>query len=217
MDAQGIQDKIYKKGYGKSAEKLGFPFTIYRSPDGLDPIQPANIIGVTPMTYTKSWSYMSLPKFGENFWIGLIDGTLIQVGDFLVGDQYTFFVGSMFLLQPILVVLCDRRITIVRPKSPVGIGSVGYSGFIYNDPSTYDELHTNVPASFLKSSRGEKNPVDLPTSAKMPWYAVYLPQWASVFLRNGDIIIDDEQQLYKISDNEHTASGWHLNVHGLET
>jgi len=216
MDAQQIQDKIYEKGYGKVADHIGFLYTIYRSSDGDNPIQPANIIGEIKVAPTTTWTWMMVKKYGDSTWILVVDGRGLEVGDYLVGELRTFFIASMEKILPILGVMCDRKITIVRPKTTEGIGDVGYSGYVQGDASTFDVLHTSVPSSFLKSSRGEKNPVKLPTDAKMPWYAVYLPQWDSVFLRNGDIIIDENQQDYIISDNEHTPLGWHLNVHGLE-
>jgi len=215
MDGPEIQEKIYY-GYGKAATHLGLTYTIYRSIDGLDPIKPENIVGEVKLSPTVAWSYMVPKKYGDNTWILVVDGRVIQPGDYLVGPVRTFFVASLEHLMPILGVMCDRQITIVRPKSPDGVGDVGYSGYVNKDVATGDTLYTNVPASFLKSSRGERNPVKLPTSAKMPWYAVFLPALGSVFLRNGDIITDDANQQFVISDNEHTHLGWHLNVHGLE-
>lgn len=215
MDGSQIQEKIYY-GYGKAATHLGLTYTIYRSLDGLEPIKPENIVGEIKMSQTVAWSYMVPKKYGDSTWILVVDGRELLPGDFLVGSTKTFFVASMEHLMPILGVMCDRQITIRRPKSPDGVGDVGYSGYINNDNATSDLLLSDVPVAFLKSSRGEKNPVDLPTSAKMPWYAVFLPALGSVFLRNGDIITDDATQQYVISDNEHTHLGWHLNVHGLE-
>jgi hypothetical protein len=215
MDGPKAQDRIYK-GYGIAADHIGLPYTIYRSPDGIDPIEPANIVGEINMTHTNSWTYMNVKKYGDNAWIILADGRELYVGDYLVSPQRTFFIASMEHLQPILGVMCDRIITISRPKAPDGVGDVGYSGYEDITPATHPVLYQNVPASFLKSSRGEKNRVALPTDAKMPWYAAYLPYWEAAFLRNGDIITDTNKQQYIVSDNEHTSMGWHLNVHGLE-
>ena len=215
MDGPKAQDRVYK-GYGIAADKIGLPYTIYRSSTGIDPIQPANIVGEINMSHTNSWTYMGVKKYGDSSWMLLVDGREVFVGDYLVSDDLTFFVASEQHLQPILGVMCDRTISIRRPKSPSGVGYEGYSGYEAINVLTYDVLHSNVPVSFLKSSRGETNPVKLPTDAKMPWYAVYMPKWASVYLRNGDIITDEFEQQYIISDNEHTTLGWRLNVHGLE-
>lgn len=210
-----VQEKIYF-GYGKAATRIGQLYTIYRSIDGNDPLNPGNVVQDIYVSPTVAWSYMVPKKYGDNTWILVVDGRVLQVGDYLVGPKKIFFIAAMDHLLPIVGVLCDRFIEIRRPKTAAGIGDVGYSGYINNDPSTYDVLHYNVPAGFLKSSRGEKNIVDLPTSAKMPWYAVFMPLWDSAFIRNGDIIVDDRQQDYLVCDNEHTELGWHLNVHGLE-
>ena len=217
MDGATLQQKIYK-GYAKAALRLGLEYTIYRSADGQNPIQAPNIVGTTLVSPTTTWSYNIPKKYGDATWLMLLDGRVTEVGDYLIGpNNRTFFIAGMQHLLPILGVLCDRVVSVKRPISPTGHGYVGHSGYEDSNPDTDTPLLEECPAAFLKSSRGEKNPVKIPTGDKMPWYAVFLPAWSNVFLRNGDIITDNNEQEFVISDNEHTELGWHLNVHGLET
>lgn len=214
MDGAAIQNKIYY-GYGKAATKLGLSFDIYRSSDGDDPLKLANKIGSTLVSPTTNWAYSNYRKYDENVWNLITDGRVILVGDYLVGEN-TFFVAAKQHIMPIMGVMCDREISVRRPKLAGDKGYIGYSRYEAVSASTYDVILTDCPCSFLKGSRGDTNPVKLPTDARAPWYTMFLPKTAP-FLKVGDIILDEYGQEFVLSTNELTELGWRLNIFGLES
>lgn len=208
-----IQDRIYY-GYGKGAARLGTTYTIYRSPNAINPIQDANIIGTLLLSANVSWTYSQANKYGNAVWQLLVDGRELQPFDYLMGKQ-TFFVAGMQSLLPILGVDCNRTLTIKRPTQPTGTGKgiVGYSGY---DPATATTLMENCPASVLSDSRGETNPNKLPLDTKVPRLKVLLPALPGISLRIGDIILDDRGVHSAISGVELTELGWRLNIGSVE-
>lgn len=214
MDGAKAQTKIYY-GYGKAAKRLGLSHDIYRSIDGIDPLKSQNKLGSILVSATSNWDYSIYRKYDEVAWILVVDGRYIAVGDYLVGPS-TFFVVAKQHLLPILGVKCDRKITIRRPKDSGEIGYVGYSRYEAGNANTYDVIMQNCPSCFIKGSRGDFNPVKLPTDARAPWFTMYLPKIGQ-FIKVGDIVLDEYHQEYIVSTNELTELGWRFNVFGLES
>jgi hypothetical protein len=173
-------------------------------------------------------------KYGKSTWYALMDGTSLQVGDYFIGQAPggslllenggnlmlengsemllegnplgTFFIAAMQLLLPILVIQCNRTISISRPQAQSGMGAQSYSGMT---SANEIPIVTGVPCSILQGTKGEKNETALPGDTRSPWWTILLP--ASVGrIMLGDLLIDDLGQRYVVSSPELTALGWRL-------
>ena len=203
-----IQQQVWL-GYGIAGSVLGSPVTQSRR---IDAINPVGIVIST--TLPAAFDAVPAYKFGkpnlysQAMWYALIDGSLIKVGDYLLtGSGDTYFVAALQHLLPIGCVQCNRVLTVLRPASPAGFGSVGYGG---DDVANEVPVMVSWPASMLTKSRGERNDVGLPGDVRMPWFEVLFPAFPGVDVLYGDVITDDHGRRYKISSAELSDLGWRI-------
>lgn len=207
MDGEKIQLKLYK-GYAKAARVVGTTYTHFRPTSVSNPMDIANQLADIKMTLNAcDMKYGKPNAYGKATWYGIFDGTQGQVGDYFNGIEGVFFVAAMQQLLPILMVSCNRVITIARPSMETGPGAIGYGG---DTKAGEVNLMANWPASVLQGSKGEKNDVGLPGDTKNPWFTVLLPYWNGVTLRTSDIISDEIGGRYRVSSAELTDLGWRL-------
>ena len=214
MDGLGINQKI-RYGYSKAAQKLGQPFSLYRSllPD--NPIQELNFVGTINAVTTIDWQWMKSNKPGNAiFWL-VIDGQASSEplsaieGDYLVGDS-TYFVLTKEYQMPMSAVQCNAVVNLIRPYQTVEIGNQGYIYYSYADPTTYTSIMISMPISILKYTLGSMAGSKLPTDTSQPSFIILMPNLGGVEILIGDIIIDSEGQNYIILMNEKTKFGWRL-------
>lgn len=218
MDVLKIQERIYY-GYSKCAEKLGSPFTIYRTESPIDPITLANEAGIINASASVNWEYDKPNTYGNAVWRLLVDGRLgvdphVQVGDFIVEFPgysevpKTYFIASKQLILPIQGVYCDELVSIVRPSQTDAIGDIGYVGYL---KPTSEVIASNFPISVLSQSTAVDD-VKLPTVVKQPVWKVLIPNLSELILRVGDIITDSLNQDFVILSNELTELGWRVSA-----
>lgn len=223
MDGSRLQNRI-SYGYAKAAVFVGAPFNLYRSATPINPIVSGNLITQIKASTNISWEYMKGNRYGNAIWQIIIDAQYstspnsARLGDFIVGipdgngnilDNHTYFIMSLEYLQPPQAVQCNQVINIERPSQTTGAGNVGYTGYTVN-PVNSQTIMTAMPASVLIESQGEKSPLDLPTDTKEPKWVILLPNLGNVEIRVDDIIIDNTQQNYVVTNNELTEFGWRL-------
>lgn len=221
MTPEGIHQKILF-GYAKAALKLGATFNLYRSATPINPISEPNLIGTTQMTASVSWDYMRASKYGNSLFNACLDAQSanapgsVQVGDYLtptegidgvISDDNTYYVQSLQFDLPPQVVQCDQQINIIRPSQNT---SIGYDGYVGYTPDTSIAVMTGMPASILKASKGQNAPTALPTDTREPMWTIFMPNLGNVIIRIGDIVIDEINQNYVITENELTELGWRL-------
>jgi hypothetical protein len=225
MNGALVQAKIWM-GYGKSAQVLGSNYQFYRPAGRLELEGGGNLLlegggdfrlegvsfpgtAVTTLPVSlnaEDMGYKKPNKYGKATWYALVDGTSLSVGDYFVGPQGTFFIAGMQPLLPILVVQCNRIISISRPQPQSGSGAQAYSGMTATNEIAYA---TNAPCSILQGTKGEKDDANLPSDVRSPWWTLLFPAAVgSVML--GDLIIDDLGQRYVASSVELTSLGYRL-------
>lgn len=215
MDAATLQSRIYT-GYAKAAARVGYSADQYRPASASNPIAAGNKLRSLPASFNAENMGFSRPnKHGKATWYGLFDGTLTQVGDYLVNEQDgTFFIAAQQTALPILLVNCNRTINVLRPQQQTGLGAVGYGG---DTDANETALMTAWPASVLQGTKGEKGEVSLPGDTRSPWWAILLPAVAGVTLRTSDIVTDDLSRRYVISSAELTDLGWRITAQQAQT
>jgi hypothetical protein len=224
MNGATIQSRIWK-GYGKAALFIGSTYRFYRPVNSTTPAdlfdapdgdwdggeiwdQPGNFLASLPVSLNAEDMKYSRPnKYGKATWYALVDGTSLQPGDYFFGAQGMFFIAALQPLLPILVVECNRVISVKRPQTQSGTGLIGnYGG---NTADTETAFIAGRPCSILQGTKGEKSETSLPGDTRTPWWTVLLPDTGTM-ISPDDIIVDDLDQRYVVSSNERTDLGWRL-------
>jgi len=208
MDGTKLQSKIYI-GYGKAALRLGLAFAQYRPSMAINPLSSPPVNPALLASFNaEDMKYGKPNKYAKPTWYCLADGTGMQVFDYLIRGDKTYFIAAMQPLLPILAVDCNRVINITRPQLQTQVGGVtDYEG---TTAANETPLMIGWPASILQGTKGEKGEVQLPGDARNPWWAVLLPYTAGVTLASGDIIADDLGRRMIISSAELTDLGWRI-------
>jgi hypothetical protein len=169
--------------------------------------QPGNLLFSLPVSLNaEDMSYKKPRGYGKATWYALVDGTNLEVGDYFVGPQGTFFVATLQSLLPILVVECNRTVSIFRPQAQAGLGLGPYGG---NTDTTETLLVSGRPCSILQGTKGEKADTNLPGDVRSPWWSILMP-YAGVDITFDDIIVDDLGRRYAISSPELSDRGWRI-------
>lgn len=213
-----LQEKVCR-GYGKSAEKAGTPFTLYRPASASSVIASGNIVSVAGVPQTAFYALFSVDgkfnkpnKPGNPLWQSFHDCSVARVGDYLVSATQTFFIAQQAPMLPPLAVECNLTLTITRPTMAEGVGALGYHGDV---PTTDPVLMSGWPASVLLGN-SDKNDAKLPLDVKRPGWKIMLPAWPGVTLRTSDQITDDLGRRYGIDAAELTDMGWRITAVQLE-
>jgi len=203
MDGTKLQAKIYI-GYGKAAKRIGFDYQQFRATSASNPLSSA-ALQTLPASFTTKFTYSAPNKYGEATWLGLFDARQFAVGDYLVGQQGTFFIAAMQDTLPIYCVQTNRVVSVLRDHQDQSVGLGAYSGGTKDSEAP---LMTGWPASILQGTKGEGNETKLPLDVRTPWWAVLMPTYLGIILRTSDVIRDELGRKYIISSAELTDMGW---------
>ena len=207
MDAQAIQNKIYK-GYGIAGAKLGQPYTQYRPViASLPAIHPANWLRDDLMISfnAQDMSYSRPNGYGQALWYGLLDGAQVAVGDVFVGPEGTFFLPMTQLDLPFLMVTAPRTVTVSSSQTLKQTGAIGAK------PAA-DECvkQAAFPASILVG--GGSAGLDVPSDTRNPGFSVLMPAIAETVIEVNDILTDDLGRRYAVASAELTDMGWRISA-----
>ena len=122
-------------------------------------------------------------------------------------DINMYYIAATQFLQPIMGVQTNRVINIIRPTQTIGAGYQGYAEYL---PATSTTIMSGMPASILESGNAGGADTKLPTDSKDPRWSILIPNLGNVIVRVDDIIIDDLNQEYVVTDNELTVLGWRI-------
>lgn len=205
MDGATLQAKVYK-GYGKAAQRIGYPYQQYR------PNSPNNPLLTTPIqtlfaSFTTNFIFNQPNKYGQATWLGIFDGSSVIPGDYFVGHGGTYFIAAMQDTLPIYCVQCNRTLSMYRVSMDSAVGQVGYGG---DTQQTEVMMMQNWPASVLQGTKGEQNEAKLPSDVRSPYWAILMPDYPGIVFRTSDILKDELGRKYIISSAELTDMGWRL-------
>lgn len=191
VDFARIQNRIYY-GYGKAAIRLGTSHTIYRSANGINPIQSSNLIGTQLIGVDQDYTYTKTKKYGDPVWQILPqDGTVLQVYDYIVGSTVTYFIVDIFSedrLSPPVVVECNAVISSLI--DPINTLTPGTNAAYQQLGQQNTQILQNCPCSILQSNRTESNTLHAPSSVKLPYYDIILPDFDDVIIKTGELLFD---------------------------
>lgn len=219
--ASATQKRLWKD-YGRVAKKQGVVTEVFRPTNVLNPFVDSKITEI-PVVFTNNYNSTKPDRYGVGLIFGIFDATGIKEGDYLVTQHSidsedekkdAYFVASVSMNKPLLLVKAPRTISVNRATGPTGAlggvkGKLGYSG---STRETESVLMANYRASILQGTKGEINPVDLPLDMRMPWWIILLPAFPGVIIDTGDFIRDDLGRKYVVSSPELTDLGWRISA-----
>jgi hypothetical protein len=207
-----IQAKI-NYGGAIAARQIGDPYEQYRAYGTGAPIAPANLLGFLQAQFgaDPALKFARGQTYGKPFFYGVVDISVLNPGDYLVGLLGTFFVCDIERFSPGMFVQANRTVTISRMQSEVSPGlQTQYGGNVQADDTP---VITSWPAAIMNmGSKGAANAMQMPNDSKLGTMNVLLPVSVPVTLFVNDIVTDDLGNQYAVSAAELTALGWRLTV-----
>lgn len=215
MDAATLQNRIYK-GFAKAATRIGYNADQYRPTSAFNPLAIGNKLRSLAVSFApQDLRYGKPNSYAKPLWYGVYDGTLSQVGDYLISAKDgKFFVAAQQQALPILLVECNRILNILRPQQQTGVGAQGYGGDIDGNETP---LMTGWYASVLLGTKGEKIDAGLPNDTRSASWIILMPAYPGVILRSSDIVTDELARRYLISSAELTDLGWRIQAGQVQT
>jgi len=142
----------------------------------------------------------------------LADPTIVQRGDYLVGED-THFVARIEPLRPALCVLCDQTLDFLSGDTSTSAGTNAYGG---RTSDTDVVIAEGWPVSMSVRTRGETDVTKLPSDTRAAYYDVLAPPIPGISLTFGMRVRDIASQDYEIVSAEMSHFGWRLLI-GLAT
>ena len=201
MDGPTLQRKVFL-GYGKAATRIGFPCTVYRSSSMLAPIVPANIFASNLYaSFTPTLNFQKYNKPHVPDWIGIVDATSLQIGDWLVGPSGTFYLADIQESLPLPFIQCVYQVSIVRPA--------------YSTSGPTEELEvtiaSNLPVFGFSMKSGVQRPSAFPsaseTKAAIPGRLFYVNTRTIGAVQKDDVVIDEVSNRYIVDAAVFTSFG----------
>ncbi|OYV99043.1 MAG: hypothetical protein B7Z62_02070 [Deltaproteobacteria bacterium 37-65-8] len=202
MDAATLQSKVYS-GYAKAALRMGLPFDVYRSAGLLTPIAIGNKVHTGLLaSFTTGMQYSAYNKPTKPDWIGILDGSQVQLGDWLVGVNDTFWIADMQPLLPIAAAQANRTVSIMRPS--------------YTTTAPMEAQETAIATAlpvFMQTKRDVGSaPPDFPTrtnsEAAVPKWTTWINAHAVGQILKNDVMVDENGERYVIDSPDLTSFGY---------
>lgn len=228
MNAALLQSKVYG-GYAKAALRIGYTYSIYRPTTATAPLSSGYYIGKTPAAFTThkagQFNFDKPNDYNErSLFHALLDGSLVQVGDFLVAPPSAgpdipgaaigpFYIASKDPITPMLAVICTRVITISAPgpsTTTAGYTPGSYAGtIIETGAANVVPLIVDWPAQISQGARSVADKL-LPGDVGEGMWTILLSAPAGVVLTSAMLIEDDLGRHYAIRTAELTPLGWRI-------
>lgn len=193
-----IIQPLVNLGYKLAATFLGLPYTHYRAQSVGPLVANANAVDTLYLAFDhdKQYGFTAPLDYRQNTYFALIDSTTLMIGDYLYDfSGSTFFVASIEPLKATMLVKCNRVISVYRPATNNGYGS-------NTSPIT---VLAQWPASILVGGISGPNLDNDPGTISDPGVTIYLPNYVPI--TEYDIIVDDLDRRYTVSQIEITALG----------
>jgi len=205
VDFARIQERIYY-GYGKAAVRLGTVHNIYRSATAINPLKPENLLGTEYISIDQNYNYTLAKKYGDPVWQFLMtNGLTLQNYDFMVSpDGVNYFIIDIVpdnRLNPPTCVECNSTISIFSTSSTLTTGNNSYQAY---DPFKAPKIYENCPVSILQHAKTDTQTLKLPTSVKLPYYQIIVPELGNSLPKIGDVLLDDKGRRMAIINSEKT-------------
>ena len=200
MDAVRLKD-IVARGLGTAAQKLGSIFVVFRPAGNADPLSEKNrVIRLFAAFEPESGE----PKRQTGpVWRGIFDSAYTRPGDYLVGEQQTFFIACQATALPAECVLINRVVSIVRPMAS---GQAGYSGLF---ASSAGSILSGWPVNVTSSAGGSA--LGLAGRGRFGRSIMLFPP-CSISVCTDDVVSDDAGYSFVVEQAEANPLGWRMTL-----
>lgn len=212
MNGALVQSRIWY-GYKKAANRVGQIYSQYRSNMFTMPIISLNNLISDEFRLVVSIDFKMIRSrpFGVAREVAILDFNEVQVGDYFVGQGYTYFLCGIQPYVEATVIYCNAIATVTRTSLPQTKGFVGYGG-LNSSSETIIPVLTGWPASILQKGRREMNRDGIPASMPNRDVEILLPNIPNLVFEPGDIITDQNNLRYAIVFPEITDNGWRISA-----
>lgn len=209
MDGLRLADRL-AYGAGCAARRVGFLHDAYRHAGPAQPLDLANRFMRLCVAFVLPGGAVSGPSgFGVPFRQAWADWSYLRVGDYLAGPEGVVFVASIEPPKPMLVVMTNALVALVRPGAP---GQAGLNGYGAVGPGTEQPLITGYPASLLAGGTGDRTRNGLPDDSKIPGFSALLPVVEGIVPQVADILMNERNERYVVTSVEETGGVWRLSA-----
>lgn len=210
---QSIINRHIASAYAKSASILGVQETLFR-PTGSSNPTGGTPFGVIMCAYDvkSDFDFKGTMQPNHAYASLLADPTLVEAGDYLVGDD-THFIARVEPFRPALCVLCNETVDFLSTDVATTAGTNAYGGHVAANDAA---VAVGWPVSMAARTRASTDVTKLPSDTKAAYYDVLAPPIPGVTLYFGMRITDAASQAYEIISAELSQFGWKLVV-GLAT
>jgi hypothetical protein len=209
MDGLRLADRL-AYGAGCAARRTGFLHDAYR-PDGpAAPMDLANRFLRLCVAFVLPGGNVNAPAgFGVPFREAWADWSYLRAGDYLAGPEGVGFVAAIEPPKPMLVVMTNEVVTLMRPAAPVLAGLNAYGAVL---PKTETPLLAGFPASLLRGGVDDRTRAGLPDDTKLPGFTALLPSVAGVVPLVADLLGDGKGRRFVVESVEQVGAVWRLSL-----
>ena len=200
-------------GLGKAASILGINQALYRPTTAFLPISDPPLASIAcAFDVNPDFKFLDTAQPGHSYVAMLADPSLVQQGDYLVGDD-THFIARIEPLRPVLCVLCTEVVDFLSTDITTSAGTNAYGG---RTEDTDALIAQGWAVSMSARTHAEQDVTKLPSDTRAAYYDVLVPPIPGVTLSFGMRLQDSTGQDYEIVSAELSPFGWRLLV-GLAT
>ncbi|MDE8344816.1 MAG: hypothetical protein POH28_01385 [Acidocella sp.] len=209
MDGTRLADRL-AYGAGCAARRVGFVHDAYRPLGGAMPIDAAHRFLRLAVAYVlPGGSVAGTGAFAVPYRQAWADWSYLQMGDYLVGPEGTAFVAMIEPPKPMLVVMTNAVVNLLRPAAPALAGLNPYGAIL---PGTEVTLVEGFPASLLVGGIDDRTRAGLPDDTKVPGFTALLPAISSVVPHVADILSDGNGERFVVVGVETVNAVWRLSL-----
>jgi len=146
---------------------------------------------------------------GNPFRQAWADWSYLHTGDYLVGPEGVAFIAAIEPPKPMLVVMTNCVVALVRPASPVAAGLNVYGAIL---PQTETVLMAGFPASLLTGGTGDRTKVGLPDDSRIPGFVGLIPAIEGVVPRVADLLENERGERFAVAGVERIDGVWRLSL-----
>jgi len=209
MDGVKLADRL-AYGAGCAARRAGFLHDAYRVDGPVQPLDLSRRFLRLCVAFVLPGGNVGAPAgFGVPFRQAWADWSYLRAGDYLAGPEGVAFVAAIEPPKPMLVVMTNAVVDLLRPAAPVLAGLNSY-GTITRGTETV--LLSQFPASFLVGGVGDRTRVGLPDDTKVPGFMAMLPVVVGVTPQVADLVLDEYGQKFLVTAVETLNAVWRFSL-----
>jgi hypothetical protein len=209
MDGVKLADRL-AYGAGCAARRAGFLHDAYRPEGPAQPVDLARRFLRLCVAFVLPGGAVAAPAgFGVPYRQAWVDWSYLRAGDYLVGPEGVAFVAAIEPPKPMLVVMTNAVVDVVRPAAPVLAGLNRYGAITVGTEAV---LLAGFPASLLTGGVGDRTRAGLPDDTRVPGFIAMLPVVQDVTPQVADLVLDEHGRKYVVTAVETLNAVWRFSL-----